>query len=132
MGYLLLSAALFSEAAYPTGPKLIAVFRASRAMSAWPMTRLPSARPQGMLDAFAQTAQRRMVGLASLGYLILCVLLWGFPMAIAALSSILLCYLFYRHMALKHFGGVTGDLAGWFSQTTELVLTAVIVLGGKF
>ena len=31
----------------------------------------------------------------------------------------------------KQFGGVTGDLAGWFLQVTELVLTAVIVMGGK-
>ena len=28
-------------------------------------------------------------------------------------------------------GGVTGDLAGWFLQVTELALTAVIVIGGK-
>ena len=28
-------------------------------------------------------------------------------------------------------GGVTGDLAGWFVQITELALAAVIVLGGK-
>ena len=42
-----------------------------------------------------------------------------------------LCAIYYRHMANKQFGGVTGDLAGWFLQVTELVLTAVIVLGGK-
>ena len=29
------------------------------------------------------------------------------------------------------FGGITGDLAGWFLQITELTLTAVIVIGGK-
>ena len=39
--------------------------------------------------------------------------------------------MYYRYMAYKNFGGVTGDLAGWFVQITELVLTATIVLGGK-
>ena len=39
--------------------------------------------------------------------------------------------LYYRHMAYKQFGGVTGDLAGWFSQMTELVLMAAVVMGGK-
>ena len=34
-------------------------------------------------------------------------------------------------MAYRQFGGVTGDLAGWFLQVTELALTAVIVIGGK-
>jgi len=32
---------------------------------------------------------------------------------------------------MKHFGGVTGDLAGWFVQVTELLCLAVLVLGGK-
>ena len=38
---------------------------------------------------------------------------------------------YYRHMSYKQFGGITGDLAGWFLQITELTLTAVIVIGGK-
>ena len=29
-------------------------------------------------------------------------------------------FLFYRHLAEKSFGGVSGDLAGWFLQTAEL------------
>ena len=42
-----------------------------------------------------------------------------------------LCVLGYRRMAYRQFGGVTGDLAGWFLQVTELVLMAVIVIGGR-
>ena len=34
-------------------------------------------------------------------------------------------------MSYKQFGGITGDLAGWFLQITELTLTAVIVIVGK-
>ena len=37
----------------------------------------------------------------------------------------------YHQVAKKQFGGITGDLAGWFLQITELTLTAVIVIGGK-
>lgn len=36
--------------------------------------------------------------------------------------------LYYRRMAMKHFGGTTGDLAGWFTQTCELVTGGVIVV----
>jgi len=35
-------------------------------------------------------------------------------------------------MAYTQFGGITGDLAGWFLQVTELALTAAVVLGGKW
>ena len=49
---------------------------------------------------------------------------------ICAVAAVL-CVLAYRRMAYRRFGGVTGDLAGWFLQVTELVLTAVFVIGGK-
>jgi len=52
-------------------------------------------------------------------------------LTLVCLLAAALCVIYYRHMAYKQFGGVTGDLAGWFLQVTELVLTAVIVLGGK-
>ena len=55
----------------------------------------------------------------------------GGCLGMACLAAAVLCVLYYKHMATKNFGGVTGDLAGWFLQITELVLTLVIVLGGK-
>ena len=40
----------------------------------------------------------------------------------------------YYHVAKKQFGGITGDLAGWFLQRAELgmlaALTAVQILEG--
>ena len=52
-------------------------------------------------------------------------------LAFACLLAAILCVWYYRRMSYKQFGGITGDLAGWFLQGTELVLTAVIVIGGK-
>ena len=101
-GYLLLSAALFAEAATADGIRFIGVFVLSRARCAV--------------------------------YAALCLLLWlisgGWIAPLCALAAVL-CFLYYQHMAYKQFGGVTGDLAGWFLQVTELVLSAVIVIGGK-
>ncbi|MBO4470162.1 MAG: adenosylcobinamide-GDP ribazoletransferase [Clostridia bacterium] len=133
-GYLLLSAALFSEAQTADGLKLLCVFVLSRVLSALALTIFRNARPQGMLDDFSRTAQKRMILVSGGIYAAACLIIWGLtggwlvllcPMAAA------LCLLYYRHMAYKQFGGVTGDLAGWFLQVTELVLTAVIVMGGK-
>jgi len=133
-GYLLLSAALFSEASVRDGLMLACVPVLSRALSAWTMAAFRSARPNGMLDAFAKTAHRRMVTLSSGIYAVLCALCWlggGLGLTMVCLFAAAGCVLYYRRMAYKHFGGVTGDLAGWFLQITELALTAVIVLGGK-
>lgn len=134
-GYLLLAAGLLSEASAQCAPMLMGVFVISRAMSAWAIAAFRSARPKGMLDAFAQAAHRRMVTISCCIYAVSCALCWGLAagwLAAACLAAAAMCLGYYRHMAYKQFGGVTGDLAGWFLQTTELVLTAVIVLGGKW
>ena len=133
-GSLLLSAALFSEATLADGMMLACVPVLSRALSAWAMAVFRSARPNGMLNAFARTAHRRMVTLSSGIYAALCVLCWltgGIGLTILCLAAAAICVCYYRHMAYKYFGGVTGDLAGWFLQITELALAAVIIMGGK-
>ena len=132
--YLLLHAALLSEATATSGALLCCVFVLSRALSAWAMAAFKSARPSGMLDAFAQAAHRRLVTISCAVYAVLCAAVWailGGWLAIACLPAAALCVWYYRHMAYKQFGGVTGDLAGWFLQVTELALTIVIVLGGE-
>lgn len=40
-------------------------------------------------------------------------------------------YFIYRAMALREFGGFTGDLAGWFIQVGELGLLAAVVLAER-
>ena len=42
----------------------------------------------------------------------------------------LLSLLWYRRMAMKEFGGVTGDTSGFFLQICELSMLAGVCLGG--
>ena len=133
-GYLLLSAALYSEARAGEGPLLGCVFILSRALSAWTLTTMKNARRQGMLNDFARAAQKRITLWSGAAYGAVCLTVWtvlGGWLAAGCLLAAALCILYYRRMADRQFGGVTGDLAGWFLQVTELVLTAVIVIGGK-
>ncbi|MBO5031753.1 MAG: adenosylcobinamide-GDP ribazoletransferase [Lachnospiraceae bacterium] len=39
-------------------------------------------------------------------------------------------FLYYYKMSQKQFGGITGDLAGWYLQVCEQVLLYIVVLGG--
>lgn len=133
-GYLLLQAAVLSEASALSGALLSCVFILSRALSAWAMAAFKSARPQGMLDAFAKAAHLRMVTGSCILYSLIGIGVWAFAggwLAIPCLLAAAICVFAYRRMAYRQFGGVTGDLAGWFLQITELTLSAVIVLGGK-
>lgn len=133
-GYLLLSAAVYGEMPIQAAPMLMGVFVISRALSALALAFFKSARPGGMIDGFARTAHRRLVSMTAIAYAVFCAILWvvcGRWIAVGCFAAAAACFAYYRHMAYKNFGGVTGDLAGWFVQITELALAAVIVLGGK-
>jgi adenosylcobinamide-GDP ribazoletransferase len=39
-------------------------------------------------------------------------------------------FAFYRRMAERSFGGLSGDLAGWFLETAELLMLAVMCVMG--
>ena len=131
-GYLLASAGLYSELIYalPMG----CVFVLSRCLSALALNHLPKANPGGMLSAFADAAKKRAVDVACGCYILICAVLlilfckWT---GLAVLTAAGSCLLYYRHFAMKHFGGVTGDLAGWFVQITEIACLAVLILGGS-
>ena len=131
--FLGLAAGLLSEASAKAGPMLAACFIASRSLSAWALAAFPSARPNGMLDGFARTANRRLVTLSSGAYLLACAAVWlvcGGLAGLICIGAAAACTLYYRRMTDRLFGGVTGDLAGWFIQVTELALIAAVVLGG--
>ena len=95
------------------------------------MSAFRNARPKGMLDAFAQAAQRRLLTISCAVYTALCAVLWaivGGWLAIPCLLAAILCAWYYRLMSYKQFGGITGDLAGWFLQRAELWMLAALAV----
>ena len=105
-------------------------FCLSRSLSGLAVTRFPLARNTGLAHTFAQAADRRLAGIILLvtallltGGLCLCGL-GGAAMALAAWSV----FAYYRRMAARQFGGISGDLAGWFLQTAELWMLAALCL----
>ena len=48
-----------------------------------------------------------------------------------AFFGAILCLVYYRISAYKNFGGITGDLAGWFLQMCEISVLIFSVTGEK-
>ena len=46
---------------------------------------------------------------------------------IAVVLAAALVFFYYRRMCVKDFGGLSGDLAGWFLQTAELWMLLALV-----
>lgn len=109
-----------------------ASFFLSRCLSGWAVAGFPLAKNTGLAHTFAQSSDRTTVRI------ILTVLFTAVSAALAvffgvrglfAVAAALLVFARYYVVAKKEFGGITGDLAGWFLQRSELAMLAAVVLG---
>lgn len=107
---------------------LLGMFCLSRTLSGLALTLFPLREGSGLARTFAETAQRRHVRavLLSLSAVLAAILLLSRAWESAAAA--LLVFWYYRGMCMKKFGGLSGDLAGWFLQTSELWMLAALVL----
>lgn len=125
-GYLILSFALWATLADYPGPAVWLSFCLSRTLSGLAVATFPLAKGSGLAYTFATAADKKVVAgvlaAASLALAVgLCFCGWaGAAMAVLAV----LVFLEYRHRAIKAFGGLSGDLAGWFLQRAELWMLA--------
>ena len=125
--YLLLSFGLFSEISGKTIPFAALGYVYSRILSGLSVVTLKKAKGDGMAAVSANAAAKNVKWILVLelfacaaGFLVLDILRGGF-----CILAGLLCLLYYRNMAYRIFGGITGDLAGYFLQICELAVLAV-------
>lgn len=98
---------------------------------------LPKARKSGMLtDMIGEKCQKDNVIILTAELILTAVLLGvlllpGAPAAAVLLAAAQACLAWhYRRMALREFGGVTGDLAGWYLCMSELAGIWAYVIAG--
>ena len=102
-----------------------------RALSGLAVAAFPMAKNTGLAHTFATAADRAFAGrflavLAGVCMAAQAVCARG-PGVGAALAA-LLCLWRYRAVAQKQFGGISGDLAGWFLTRCELWQLAAAVV----
>ncbi len=106
-------------------------FVLSRAYSGLAVVSFRLARNSGLVSTFSDNAQKRTVRIWMIVYLVIVMavmILWAPVHGTIACVTALLVFLYYRHMAYRNFGGITGDLAGWFLQVCELAVPLVLVV----
>lgn len=133
--YWLLQAGAYAEAATASMVWTVALgFVLSRALCALMLLHTRSARHNGLLYTFTSVADKGMVtGSAALeAVLAFGAMLWvNLFYAVAAGIACVLFGLWHRHRIIKQFGGVTGDLAGFFVQGCELCMALAIAVAAK-
>ena len=103
----------------------------SRTLSGMSYVWFPAAKKEGTLFTFSSMAHKKAVRIVLVTILALCFIsaivinpIIGAVMALLAMWV----WTYYYYMSLKQFGGITGDLAGYFLCLCEL--SSVLVIGG--
>ena len=126
--YFIASLALWTALPTQNLPALLGLFCLSRSLSGLAVQCFPLRPGSGLARSFAEAGGGRDVraGLIVLSLLSAALLLLG-GQGLSVLAAAL-TFLYYRRMCTHEFGGLSGDLAGWFLQTAELWMLAAMVL----
>ena len=101
-------------------------FVLSRSLSGYAVAAFPVAGDSGLVHTFAEAADRTRVRKICLCMALACAAVMcftgGWSMVLAAAAV----FFVYRFALLPAFGGLSGDLAGWFVQEAELWMLAAL------
>ncbi len=105
----------------------------ARILSGLGVVTLRCAKKDGLLYLFANRAHKIAVRTALVVQLIACgvmMILFGGWMGAATLLGAVLTFFYYRHVAYRELGGITGDTAGYFLTLCEGVMVVLLAVCG--
>ena len=109
-------------------------FILSRCLSGLAGVSFKCAKREGLIFSFADSADSRFTKCVLLTVFVLCSVWIYFThsiMGVTVVFASVLVFAYYKHFAYKEFGGITGDLEGYFLQLCELMTVIVIAVTGK-
>ena len=134
--YMVAYAALATElvASWVAIALLAGMHVASRCMSGLATLAYPTSSSRGMLSMFHESGSGMRAIVAIVVELVLCgaVMAWiSMPVAVVSMAVGLSFLALLYPFAQTQFGGMSGDLAGFFLQVAELAMLAALVIVGK-
>ncbi len=105
----------------------------SRACSGFAIVTFPTAKNSGLAYMFADGAQKKAVRIVSVLYVLLVLagmIVIHIPVGIVSAVLVLGYFGWFYRICVKQFGGLTGDLAGFFLCMAELIVLICAALGG--
>ena len=106
----------------------------SRSFSGLSIVTFPLAKNTGLAAIFSNNAQKNNVKMTMIIYIVFLTIITSLievRYSILALCFTLAIFIYYKHISKKEFGGITGDLAGFFLQNAELSILVAIMVGQK-
>ncbi|MFG6393335.1 MAG: adenosylcobinamide-GDP ribazoletransferase [Lachnospiraceae bacterium] len=121
--YILVYAGAVPEISYNTSLLFSSTFVFSRIFSGLSVVMFKNAKKEGMLYAFSQPANKNIVCVVLVIEFLFteaAIIYFYGSRAVVLTCAMFLVFLYYRYKSYKEFGGITGDLAGWFLCLCEM------------
>lgn len=134
VAYYLLTFGVWYEVNKIQLPILFIGFVLSRALSGLSVVTFPLAKNSGLVSMFANEANKRLTKKVMIAFIIISsisMIMIHVVVGSICLASAALAFIYYYRISMKEFGGITGDLAGYFLQLCELVMVIGVMIGGK-
>ena len=129
--YIIVQFGLFTQICTVDEAMLISCgFVLSRVSSSFSVIFLKTAKENSSLAFFKKPVDKTVTVIMEITCALICLALsfyYSWIICAVTVISLLLTFLFFKYTAYKNFGGITGDLCGWFLQMTELIYSAAAV-----
>ncbi len=109
-------------------------FFLSRALSGIFYTTFPNAKSTGLAAKWSEMTSKRRAVAIMCAEVVVCALIMlavDVPSALLVIILSAAVSVYHRHNCMKNFGGITGDLAGYFLELEELAVLLSCVIGGR-
>ncbi len=134
VGYILILFGLYFEMTKTSIYILAIGFILSRALSGLAVVSFPLAKNSGLAAMFQKESDKKIAKAGCIILTLLCMILMVLVHSIAGAFCIMgafFAYVYYYRMSKKEFGGITGDLAGYFLQICELAMAVAVLIAEK-
>ncbi|MDD7219140.1 MAG: adenosylcobinamide-GDP ribazoletransferase [Clostridia bacterium] len=106
-------------------------FMVSRCLSGIGVITFPKARTDGTVAEFSRNSSDVVSRNILIFYLavLFCLMVWIQPLyGFCAFTGALLLFWYYHHIAMKYFGGTTGDISGFFLCLCEVGMALILAV----
>lgn len=132
--YFFLTFAVWYEVSASQKMVLALSFLLSRSLSGLSVVTFPMSGTNGLAAMFCRESDKKITRCVMLFYIAaiaVCMLLLDWKKGLLCLLGAGLTFLYYRIMSEREFGGITGDLAGYFLQICELIMAFMVIIGER-
>lgn len=134
VSYLLLTFGIWYDVTSDAIPCLTITFVLSRSLSGLSVVTFPLAKNSGLATMFSNESSKNITRIVIFLHILFCIiamLLLNRKLGLIAFFSSMIVFFYYYRMSAKEFGGITGDIAGYFLQICELIMAFAIIMGDK-